>query len=65
MRLGGDASRAEHADLVELITTRARAVGADAVLTFSEYAVVAVAEACRRLGLRVPGRPPLSPATSG
>ncbi|MYR85610.1 ATP-grasp domain-containing protein [Streptomyces sp. SID685] len=48
-------SRAEHADLVELITTRARAVGADAVLTFSEYAVVAVAEACRRLGLRGAG----------
>ncbi|MDF3300262.1 ATP-grasp domain-containing protein [Streptomyces tropicalis] len=38
-------------DLVELITDRARAVGADAVVTFSEYAVVAVAEASRRLGL--------------
>ncbi|MFD6919616.1 acetyl-CoA carboxylase biotin carboxylase subunit family protein [Streptomyces sp. NPDC059944] len=45
----------ERRDLVELITTRAREVGAEAVLTFSEYAVVAVAEACRRLGLRGAG----------
>ncbi|MFF7356225.1 acetyl-CoA carboxylase biotin carboxylase subunit family protein [Streptomyces filipinensis] len=42
-------------DLVDLITTRAREVGADAVLTFSEYAVVAVAEASRRLGLKGAG----------
>ncbi|MGW0884799.1 ATP-grasp domain-containing protein [Streptomyces sp. NPDC002671] len=42
-------------DLVELITARAREVGADAVLTFSEYAVVAVAEASRQLGLRGAG----------
>ncbi|MFJ4580296.1 ATP-grasp domain-containing protein [Streptomyces echinatus] len=42
-------------DLVELITSRAREVGADAVITFSEYAVVAVAEASRRLGLRGAG----------
>ncbi|WUH51741.1 ATP-grasp domain-containing protein [Streptomyces sp. NBC_00442] len=42
---------AERADLVSLIVTRARAVGAEAVLTFSEYAVVAVAEACETLGL--------------
>ncbi|MFG2356357.1 acetyl-CoA carboxylase biotin carboxylase subunit family protein [Streptomyces sp. NPDC048521] len=42
-------------DLVELITARAREVGADAVITFSEYAVVAVAEASRRLGLRGAG----------
>ncbi|MCS0603414.1 ATP-grasp domain-containing protein [Streptomyces sp. LP11] len=42
-------------DLAELVAERARAVGADAVLTFSEYAVVAVAEACRRLGLRGAG----------
>ncbi|MGW1893879.1 ATP-grasp domain-containing protein [Streptomyces sp. NPDC002004] len=38
-------------DLVELIADRAREVGAGAVVTFSEYAVVAVAEASRRLGL--------------
>ncbi|MYX98961.1 ATP-grasp domain-containing protein [Streptomyces sp. SID486] len=42
-------------DLVELITSRAREVGADAVVTFSEYAVVAVAEASERLGLRGAG----------
>ncbi|MFD7923598.1 acetyl-CoA carboxylase biotin carboxylase subunit family protein [Streptomyces sp. NPDC059740] len=42
---------AEKADLVPLIVARAGAVGADAVLTFSEYAVVAVAEACEVLGL--------------
>ncbi|MEU2794329.1 ATP-grasp domain-containing protein [Streptomyces sp. NPDC007100] len=42
---------AERADLVSLIVARAEAVGADAVLTFSEYAVVAVAEACEALGL--------------
>ncbi|MFJ2774328.1 acetyl-CoA carboxylase biotin carboxylase subunit family protein [Streptomyces sp. NPDC087300] len=42
---------AERADLVSLIVARAKAVGADAVLTFSEYAVVAVAEACEALGL--------------
>lgn len=42
-------------DLVEVITDRAREVGADAVLTFSEYAVVAVAETARRLGLRGAG----------
>ncbi|GAA0495342.1 ATP-grasp domain-containing protein [Streptomyces olivaceiscleroticus] len=42
---------AERFDLVSLIVSRAEAVGADAVLTFSEYAVVAVAEACAALGL--------------
>ncbi|RLL69865.1 ATP-grasp domain-containing protein [Streptomyces sp. Z26] len=42
---------AERHDLVSLIVSRAEAVGADAVLTFSEYAVVAVAEACEALGL--------------
>ncbi|WP_430738975.1 ATP-grasp domain-containing protein [Streptomyces aureocirculatus] len=42
---------AHHPDLVSLIVSRAHAVGADAVLTFSEYAVVAVAEACEALGL--------------
>ncbi|WP_425264376.1 ATP-grasp domain-containing protein [Streptomyces atriruber] len=45
----GDA--AHRSDLVSLIVSRAEAVGADAVLTFSEYAVVAVAEACETLGL--------------
>ncbi|MFI8939565.1 acetyl-CoA carboxylase biotin carboxylase subunit family protein [Streptomyces syringium] len=42
---------AHRSDLVSLIVARAEAVGADAVLTFSEYAVVAVAEACEALGL--------------
>lgn len=42
---------ADRGDLVSLIVARAKAVGADAVLTFSEYAVVAVAEACEALGL--------------
>ncbi|MFD7169702.1 ATP-grasp domain-containing protein [Streptomyces violascens] len=41
----------ERSDLVSLIVSRAEDVGADAVLTFSEYAVVAVAEACEVLGL--------------
>ena len=41
----------ERHDLVSLIVSRAQAVGADAVVTFSEYAVVAVAEACEKLGL--------------
>ncbi|MFH8487622.1 acetyl-CoA carboxylase biotin carboxylase subunit family protein [Streptomyces longisporoflavus] len=44
-------SEAQRCDLVSLIVSEAEAVGADAVLTFSEYAVVAVAEACRALGL--------------
>ncbi|MFG2115637.1 acetyl-CoA carboxylase biotin carboxylase subunit family protein [Streptomyces sp. NPDC048718] len=44
-------AEAERSDLVALIIARAQAVGADAVLTFSEYAVVAVAEACEALGL--------------
>ncbi|MEU9115659.1 ATP-grasp domain-containing protein [Streptomyces sp. NPDC048483] len=43
--------RAERDDLVSLIVSRAEAVGADAIVTFSEYAVVAVAEACAKLGL--------------
>ncbi|MEU1071806.1 MULTISPECIES: ATP-grasp domain-containing protein [unclassified Streptomyces] len=46
---------AHRSDLVSLIVSRARTVGADAVLTFSEYAVVAVAEACEALGLAGPG----------
>ncbi|MFC0598322.1 ATP-grasp domain-containing protein [Streptomyces palmae] len=44
-------TEAQRSDLVALIVSRAEAVGADAVLTFSEYAVVAVAEACEALGL--------------
>lgn len=44
-------AEADRTDLVSLIASHARAVGADAVLTFSEYAVVAVAEACEELGL--------------
>ncbi|MBM7168669.1 ATP-grasp domain-containing protein [Streptomyces sp. G44] len=47
---------AHHHDLVSLIVARAEAVGADAVLTFSEYAVVAVAEACAALGLAGAGK---------
>ncbi|MFJ6749262.1 acetyl-CoA carboxylase biotin carboxylase subunit family protein [Streptomyces sp. NPDC091266] len=41
----------ERHDLVALIVGHAQAIGADAVVTFSEYAVVAVAEACEKLGL--------------
>ncbi|WP_035796860.1 ATP-grasp domain-containing protein [Kitasatospora mediocidica] len=37
--------------LVELIVEHAKALGADAVLTLSEFAVLAVAHAARRLGL--------------
>lgn len=44
-------AEAERSDLASMIVARAEAVGADAVLTFSEYAVVAVAEACETLGL--------------
>lgn len=44
-------AESERRDLVSLIVSRAQAVGADAVVTFSEYAVVAVAEACEKLGL--------------
>ncbi|WP_329416517.1 ATP-grasp domain-containing protein [Streptomyces sp. NBC_00704] len=47
-----DASRR---DLVSLIVSHAQEAGADAVITFSEYAVVAVAEACEKLGLRGAG----------
>ncbi|MFI6090785.1 acetyl-CoA carboxylase biotin carboxylase subunit family protein [Streptomyces sp. NPDC051218] len=42
---------AQRSDLVSLIVAQAKAVGADAVFTCSEYAVVAVAEACEALGL--------------
>jgi len=41
--------------VVGLITSHARDVGADAVLTFSEFLVVAVAKACEHLGLRGAG----------
>ncbi|MFI1101953.1 acetyl-CoA carboxylase biotin carboxylase subunit family protein [Streptomyces melanogenes] len=50
------AADAHRSDLVSLIVSRAREVGADAVLTFSEYAVVAVAEACEALGLAGSGK---------
>ncbi|MFE5300712.1 PEP/pyruvate-binding domain-containing protein [Streptomyces sp. NPDC056632] len=43
------------ADLVDVIRRRAVAVRADAVLTLSESAVVAVARACHELGLAGPG----------
>ncbi|WP_369355699.1 acetyl-CoA carboxylase biotin carboxylase subunit family protein [Streptomyces sp. cg2] len=46
----------ERGDLVSLIVARAQEVTADAVVTFSEYAVVAVAEACAKLGLAGAGR---------
>ncbi|MEU8530820.1 PEP/pyruvate-binding domain-containing protein [Streptomyces sp. NPDC048629] len=42
-------------DLVAAIVDTARQVRADAVLTLSEFAVVAVADACHELGLRGPG----------
>jgi biotin carboxylase len=42
-------------ELVAQIVDQARSVGADAVLTLSEFAVVAVAESCRVLGLASPG----------
>jgi biotin carboxylase len=47
-QLGGDR-------FVDRIVAVAAAVSADAVLTFSEFAVVAVARACDRLGLRGAG----------
>jgi biotin carboxylase len=46
-----EAQPAEGDALVDLICRHARLAGARAVLTLSEYAVVAVARACRRLGL--------------
>ncbi|MET3987921.1 ATP-grasp domain-containing protein [Streptomyces sp. PvR034] len=45
----------EGVELVDLICSHARRVGAEAVLTLSEYAVVAVAHASLRLGLRGAG----------
>ncbi|MFE4359356.1 acetyl-CoA carboxylase biotin carboxylase subunit family protein [Kitasatospora sp. NPDC056800] len=42
-------------DLVELIVEYAKAIGADAVLTLSEFAVLAVAQAAIRLNLAGPG----------
>jgi biotin carboxylase len=41
--------------LVELIVEHATRISADAVLTLSEFAVVAVARSCQRLGLRGAG----------
>ncbi|MGW6691655.1 ATP-grasp domain-containing protein [Streptomyces sp. NPDC054961] len=45
----------EGVELVDLICSHARRVGAEALLTLSEYAVVAVAHASLRLGLRGAG----------
>lgn len=52
-----DCTEEEHSGdaLVELIMRHARRLGVQAVMTASEYAVIAVAEAARRLGLRGPG----------
>lgn len=43
------------ADLVELVVSSAGKVGADAVFTLSEFALLPLAAACERLGLRGPG----------
>jgi biotin carboxylase len=51
--VSGDRPRAE--ELVERIVRTALETGAQGVVTFSEFAVIAVAEACRRLGLPGPG----------
>lgn len=42
-------------DLVDLIVAEAERIGADAIVTLSEFAVIAVAEAAARLGLRGAG----------
>jgi len=42
--------------LKDSIVSRAQAIQADAILTFSEYALVPVSEACQELGLKGPGR---------
>ncbi|QEU90391.1 GNAT family N-acetyltransferase [Streptomyces kanamyceticus] len=47
--------RSSAADPVTALTEHARRIGADGLLTFSEYAVRPVAEACVRLGLPGPG----------
>lgn len=43
-------------DVVDLIVAHAKEIGADAVLTLSEFAVLAVAHAAERLGLAGAGR---------
>jgi biotin carboxylase len=49
-------SRPPHGpELVDLIASHATTIGADAIMCFSEYLVVAAAEAAMRLGLRGPG----------
>jgi biotin carboxylase len=45
----------QDAPMPDTIVDAAREVGADAVVAFSEFAIVAVAEACEQLGLRGPG----------
>ncbi|WP_369217169.1 ATP-grasp domain-containing protein, partial [Streptomyces flavofungini] len=47
--------RADAGDPVAALVEHARLTGADGLLTFSEYAVRPVAEACLRLGLPGPG----------
>ncbi|CAM5279915.1 hypothetical protein SRIMM317S_00425 [Streptomyces rimosus subsp. rimosus] len=49
------ADRPEPGELIDRIVALARRTAADAVLTFSEFALLAVAEAAERLGLRGPG----------
>ncbi|WP_206506242.1 ATP-grasp domain-containing protein [Streptomyces chrestomyceticus] len=49
------AGRPEPGGLTGTIVALARRTAADAVLTFSEFALLAVAEAAERLGLRGPG----------
>ncbi|WP_327403460.1 ATP-grasp domain-containing protein [Streptomyces sp. NBC_01288] len=48
-------TRPEPRQLIDTIVELARFTAAEAVLTFSEFALLAVAEACERLGLRGPG----------
>ena len=45
----------QDAPMPDTIVEVAREVGADAIVAFSEFAIVAVAEACEQLGLRGPG----------
>ena len=45
----------QDAPMPDTIVGVAREVGADAIVAFSEFAIVAVAEACAELGLRGPG----------
>lgn len=42
-------------EMVEQIVSAAKEINADAIITFSEFAIWAVAESCKQLGLRGPG----------